>query len=246
MNKIITIFFFIFVTFFPELSLADDRYGMDLNIAFQNSKSDYKSLSMGDGTSKFGDTNGYKFSSSFIVNDGYIFGNSGYLTASYEKMKGKTLLNNNSLSTSKEESGLLLDERYLTKNNIFFVGAGIKYLTFDISSLNSLSYHSVYLGTKIGYTHFFDYTYGLGFLIDGYYSVYNKVESSSKNMNSSHSYLYSFDIPIIFKLNSSFNIEVHNKFNSCFFGKTNSVQNLKYSSFKINSFISSINLRLIF
>lgn len=244
MKKII---FFICLTFVNLF--ADAKYGLDMTGGFAQMNS---SLSTNGIKNKidFGKVNGYNFSSSFIVNDGYLFGNSGYVTVNYNKLNGT--LNDSSADYKKIEYGILLSENYLTNYDNFLVGVGFKHLDID---LDTLSYTGNYIGINTKYEHYFYKTYGAG-LSFGAYSpfVFNNYLSITDNGNKYtpySSYYLFFDVPLSYKIDSSFFLQLHNKYEYTHFSKTQPFngKSFKSSTFKsstFKSFSSILSLRIIF
>lgn len=165
---------------------------------------------------------GFQVFGDFIVNDGLIFGDAGYMDFKYES---STATESNSDSLSDSIFSVSLREYNLNRYSQSFVGIVVEQEKYDsVRNLNKYSVSSLNMGLTSGYKYYFKSGVGLGVEAAIKTGLRTSLSSSSiEKKGSFNSLSYSISTPIIYRMSPGFELFLTPKYSS--FNSADSIDN---------------------
>jgi len=235
---------------------ADDRYSLDLYGSYNTfDLSQNMSTSSGDVSSEssLGDITGFTVGASFIVNDGYLFGNSGYLHFYYEKDDGPSFLNSDStirVLQTKEQYGGYLTEDFISKKYRYYAGIGLEKTIWDLETTDGLiSYDWMSIGLRAGGTKKITNLFDIGINVFGNYGILPKVTVESDPQQPKYTlgtvYDYGIEIPLTLKVNSAFELSFSTQYRKYNFQNSDSIGGTSFPDSDFDETKVMVGLRMI-
>jgi len=228
---------------------ADPRYAMSMGAGYvgsmiENNNGIPSSLNT---NGQYGDQNGFNIRTSFIVNDGLLYGNGGYLKIQYDRVDGVSNgeSRNNFIQKKMEAYNVELTEEYWTRKYHVYSGIVAENNNIDMTSTlgDTSSYKYTGLGLEFGGEYNFNHWLSIGGLIGATY-LFNgsiTINGYKEKINTGTNYFAS--LPIRFKINQNFNILWETKVKHVSIGGTNiSYNSNTRAGFDIHTSTVSFNM----